>query len=236
MSNKKYSTEEERKAAINRRRKRQQHQTARQKATGVPVPTDTCTSLTQQLATSGRIKVLPETTMLRAKHLYVTKGLPVKVIARDLDIEPTVIERWAHLFNWHDMRTERERQQYQRVLGIRRSFTPNIDQKHDRLYNSIEGLLEDTLQHMQNSDQPVTPAQLRTLSSVLKNCQDGRRIIQGKEQNITKNVKEVSENTDLLDNVIEAIGKLSGKSTPSSGLTIMDADYEEMDEEAPNQA
>lgn len=210
-----------------RRAKRYNHTTAAMAKKGT-IAKDV-RSLTYDLAMQGKIKVLPESVMLKARHKYVTRGIPVRVIASELDLEPAVIERWAHIYNWHDLKTQRDMHLYQKVLGIKRSFTPNIDEKHDRLYNSIEALLEATITDIQNSPDLASPKQLKDLASVIKSCQEGRRVIQGKETGINKQVKEVTGNPDLLESIVGTLTELSKGSSPSKRLGIMDAEYEEVD-------
>jgi hypothetical protein len=212
-----------------RRQKRKARQTAAMAQRGL-VPQDVRHSAIQSLAAHGKIRMLPESVMLRARHMFVTKGMPVRPIARELEIEPATIERWAHIFNWHDLKAKRDMHQYQRVMGIRRNFTPNIDEKQDRIFSSIENLLEDTIRTIQNSDETPSAKQLKDLASVAKSCQDGRRVIQGKETGINKQVKEVTGNPDLLESIVGTLTELAKGSSPTKRLSIMDAEYEELDE------
>lgn len=126
----------------------------------------------------------------------------------------------------------------QKISGVRRDLVPDIDRQHDEMYSSLEHLLNVTLSDLVNSGVPVPPSHLNTLARTLVACQGGRRVVHQKEQSISRKVVELRENPEVYTSFVQSLTDLASRSGNKQlsktgehlSLTVMDAEFEELDE------
>ena len=193
-------------------------------------------SLTQKLTKQGKIRLTNDLQLLRARKAFVVDLLPLAKVAEDLGLERSTLQRWAHLYNWYDDRSDRELALYRKVAGLRRNLVPDIDQRHDSIFSSLEDLLETTVRELSDAGVAVPPQHLRTLASTAEICQKSRRVVHKKEQSISKKVLEIQEDPKVYDDFIRSLTDLaSGDSeralTAPQKERIQDAEFDELEDD-----
>ncbi|RMF65370.1 MAG: hypothetical protein D6746_00540 [Bacteroidetes bacterium] len=170
--------------------------------------------------------------MLKARHLYCTKFYTLAQVAKALKLPRQQVERWASIFDWHALRQKREFKIYQRINKIRKIAPPNIDVRHDQIFANLEGLIEDTVQRLQNRDD-VDPEDIKILVQSMKQVQESRRLIHKKETSHRKKTVEITNNSELFQAILDGIVGSVGKPLPESHRIeepVKEAEFEVKDD------
>jgi hypothetical protein len=192
-------------------------------------------AVTREAIESEELLAIPSAVMLKARHLYVTRMMPVSHIAQELKLKTAMVKSWSDMFDWHSMRKEREFRIYSKISKIRSRVAPNIDNRQDSIFASLEGLIEDTVSRM--AEQPaVDPDDIKSLVAAMKTIQESRRIIHKKEGPVSRKKVDISIDSSLFDQLLTTVSGLAADPLHRVEVLAKDAAYEVVDdlEEAAN--
>lgn len=156
-------------------------------------------SLLHYLESKGRVKVTEYGQMMKARNLYVTKGMGVRETATKCRVDEAILERWIMLFGWEEERDKRIFNSFRKLAGFRERMSPHVDQRHDRLAGTIESVAERMLQAHQDGTSSLSTKDLSTLASVLKSTMDIRRVVRNKSNPADR--KEVDVRLSMPENI-----------------------------------
>lgn len=167
---------------------------------------DNYPTLIRFLEATGRIKHTSYVTLMKARNLFL-RHVSVDKIAVQLNVEPSIIDRWALCFSWDEERDRRMFEQFRKVSGVNKMYGEDLAKRHDRIAGSIEQTAERLLQR--NADGGGTTLSVRDLSglaSTIKATQEIRRTSRG--ENVKKNENNVSIQIGVPANLERLAGAL----------------------------
>lgn len=150
-------------------------------------------NLLRRLERNGDVQAVAPHKIVLGRNMYVKKFYSYAKIARQLEVDKSIVMRWATAFNWEEEKEREQFEQYQKISSIRKR-TIDIDERHDRMFQNLETLVEDTLRQFQNGDVDVEVKDLKTLADVASKCMESRRTIHKREQSRTTVVSELQAN------------------------------------------
>lgn len=137
-------------------------------------------SLIQFLRKHELVQMTTDAQQREAKRLFVIRGYRVKEVAKEVKVQPWVVNRWRNLFGWDDLRDQRLFRIHQSHSKKLSRFSPNLDKKHDNIFSSIEDQIEECIEERTVEGGQFTPQELRTLASAAESCMQSRRTIAGR--------------------------------------------------------
>lgn len=163
---------------------------------------DNYPTVLRYLQAQGKVKHTSNAVRLKARNLYFAHKSPER-IAKILNIDVNIIDRWVLIFGWDDERDRRLFNQFRQVSDVDRMYGKDCGQKHDRIAGSIEAMAERLLQR-QEEGETLTPRDLATLASTIKSTQEIRRTSRG------ESVKKEQKNVHIQVSVPGNLDKLAG--------------------------
>lgn len=163
---------------------------------------DNFPSLLRYLQARGKIKHTSNVVMLKARNLYFNHKSPER-IAKILNIDINIVDKWVLVFGWDDERDRRLFNQFRQVSDVDRMYGKDCSVKHDRIAGSIESMAERLLQR-NDEGETLTPRDLNTLANTIKSTQEIRRTSRG------ESVKKEQKNVNISVSVPGNLDKLAG--------------------------
>lgn len=217
-------------------------------------------SLLKKLELEGNLRATSEVQMMLARKHYVKENKTPKEIARLVAVHPSVVEKWAVLFEWDEARNRYQFERWSRVAKIAKLRGVQVDERADRLYHSIEHVVEtllhnhhEALRAVQEADededtsflerQVLRPTDLKALAATIKETRGERKTIRGESANQNEQTRklevDVSGNVDIMHRLGQALGDFTGaiphKVEAQAELRapelIEDAEFEELEDD-----
>ena len=191
-------------------------------------------SLIIRMERTGKLKTVKSLAIMKARALYVTKLRDKRDVAAEVGVDMPTLDRWIFQFAWDELRQEKEFQLYRKVSNIRRQSIPNIDQKHDQMFHSLESLIEDTIYRIKRDEIELNIKDLNTLSKAAQTCMDCRRTIHRKEAPASRQIIELQDQTlfnEFATMLQEAVTKPKPRITLDAKETIKQIPYQMEDQE-----
>lgn len=141
------------------------------------------TSLIHKMERSGMAKFTNPMLMLKARGLYCRKMLDRATVAKQCGLNVSLVDRWIVLYGWEDERRQTEIKWYERVSTLRRTKL-DCDVRHDRMFQDLETLIEDTIARGRNETDPNKMLEIKDiqmLAAASKTCMESRRKIHKKD-------------------------------------------------------
>jgi hypothetical protein len=155
---------------------------------------DNYPTLASYLEAQGRITHITHAQILRGRFLYM-RGYSAHQIATDLNIDASIVDRWALIFAWDEERDKRLFNEFRKVTSISGPYAANLSERHERIAGGIEQYAEKILQGAANGKLNITSRDLATLASTIKSTQEIRKTARG--ENIKKTEDSVNVNLKL---------------------------------------
>lgn len=168
-------------------------------------------ALISHLESLGKFRQVNMIKMAEAKRLYVRDMMRPRAIKERLGVPMSDIERWAITMGWDEEREQFELDMFRKVGAIRANYIPNIDKTHDRMFASLELLIEDTIIRAKDEEEgiDIKPSHLVSLANALKTCMEARRTIQGKAAEHKTLAVEILQREGVLENFKQMAGEIA---------------------------
>lgn len=169
-------------------------------------------SLIDYLQATGLLHEIPRIKLRQARTLYVIRQLDAKAIARFLKVPLSEVERWIVSFAWTEERDRLLFAKFRRVREMQAAAGQSLDERHNRIFGTLESIAEQLLQRHMDGDIELTPQDLKSITSVVKDASAGRRLAHNKESSSTKKVLEIQAPEVFKQVGAAVMGLLNGSS------------------------
>jgi hypothetical protein len=189
---------------------------------------DAYPSLVRYLQSKGKVRLTTTLQLRMAKRMYIHAS-STEEIAATLRVEPAIVQRWALCFGWDEERDRRLFDQFRTVSGVDKMYQTSLTERHERIAGGIEHVTERILQKHANGEEGanLTPRDLKTLASTLKDTQEIRRSARGvstekktvEEKNMNINVS-VTGNEKIAKALVDAIDRPRLIAPPTKTIAV----------------
>lgn len=152
---------------------------------------------------TGRIHKTKMAQVYKARHLYIAKFYNAASVAKTIKVPLSVVERWIQVFGWDMERDRRLFVQFKKFNQLTKTDQA-LDERHDRLFGSIESIAEEYLNKAQDEQGTLDMTALKNLTDILQKTMTARRTLR-KVEDPAKRVTHSIESPELFKSVMAAV-------------------------------
>lgn len=204
----------------------------------IDLETEDTNDIVKYLTKRGKITQTTLAQMYKARFMYTSKGYNEKHIAETLGLSVGIINAWIVQFDWKESRNKRLFEKFANLQEIRKRKAAGLDERHDRIAQTLEDTLENILETYSTQGEMVNPKDLSIMTKTLKDLQEIRRTSHAKDKIEKKETKqtlilETGDNfnkmASMLSGMFGAIPQLESEDIKQIEAEIKDVDTLELD-------
>ncbi len=161
----------------------------------------------------GKLKETTKAQMFKARHLFITKALNSREVAKRVSIPIQIVEQWIVIFDWQERRDRLLFNSYRKVHTLAKDRAQNIDERHDRIAGTMETLIERLMHDHLDPEVKFAlgPKDLNGLARAIRELQGIRRLVHDKPTaKVDINKKLTLDTTDNFNNMAGMVEGLLG--------------------------